>query len=495
MVSFQSPFETQALFRRPDGACFDGELKVSPLDGNSGTKGLISVIADMSERIRAQAELLASEARYKDLYEQSKKQYELYRSLLDSSPDAVVVYDMEGRTRYVNDSFTRIFGWTIEEVLGQRIPFLPGSERDASMAIIKALINEGIPCSGFETSRYTKDGRTLDVDVSGSRYHDHEGNPSGMLVVLSDISQRKLLEKQLRQSAKMEAIGQLAGGVAHDFNNILTAIIGYSNLLSNDLPEGGPQQERLLQITRAAEKAADLTGQLLAFGRRQMLDIKVLYLNEVVADVGRLLERLIGEDIDLITILDPAAGRVQVDPIQVEQILMNLAVNARDAMPGGGRVTIETANATLDEDYSRMHPEVAPGKYVMFAVSDNGLGMDSQTLTRIFEPFFTTKSEGRGTGLGLATVYGIVKQHRGHINVYSEPGRGTTFKVYLPRTEAPPDAIVSRRRPRGSKADRPRDNTRRRGRRPGTQPGMRGPRHARVSNALGCRSRRGYYDL
>ena len=331
----------------------------------------------------------------------------------------------------------------MEDVRDQRIPFLPDSEREASMALIKALVEQGVPCCGFESKRFTKDGRTLDVELSAARYNDHDGMPAGMLVVLSDISQRKLLEKQLRQSAKMEAIGQLAGGVAHDFNNILTAVIGYATLLSNDLPPDGMHQEKVLQIIRAAEKAADLTGQLLAFGRRQMLHIKVMELNEIIEDMDKLLQRLIGEDIQLTTILEPSAGRVQVDPIQIEQILMNLAINARDAMPGGGMLTIETTNAVLDEDYARMHSEVCPGQYVMFAVSDSGLGMDTQTLTRIFEPFYTTKGEGQGTGLGLATVYGIVKQHRGHVNVYREPGRGTIFKVYFPRTEAPSDSVPS----------------------------------------------------
>jgi CheY-like chemotaxis protein len=235
----------------------------------------------------------------------------------------------------------------------------------------------------------------------------------------------------------MEAIGRLAGGVAHDFNNILTAMMGYSNLLLQEIPQEHVHHERVLQISRAAERAAALTRQLLAFGRKQMLDVRVLDLNGVVADLEKILKRLIGEDIELVTIMDPCLGRVHADPSQIEQILMNLAVNARDAMPHGGNLTMGTANAYLDTEYTRTHPEVSPGPYVLLTVSDTGCGMDKETVCRIFDPFFTTKEKGVGTGLGLSTVYGIAKQHQGHIEVYSEPGRGTTFKVYLPRVHEP----------------------------------------------------------
>jgi CheY-like chemotaxis protein/two-component sensor histidine kinase len=243
------------------------------------------------------------------------------------------------------------------------------------------------------------------------------------------------LEEELRQAVKMEAIGRLAGSVAHDFNNILTAIIGYSGILMQQLPERSPEHEKLLQIGRAAARAADLTRQLLAFSRKQILDTEVMNLNEVIVELEKMLKRLIGEDIELVTVLNPALGYVQADASQIEQILMNLAVNARDAMPNGGNLTIETANHFLDEDYCRVHPEVEPGQYVMFAVSDSGRGMEPETLSRCFDPFFTTKQKGGGTGLGLSTVYGIVKQHRGHITVYSEPGHGTIFKVYFPKVE------------------------------------------------------------
>jgi nitrogen-specific signal transduction histidine kinase len=273
---------------------------------------------------------------------------------------------------------------------------------------------------------------------------DAKGRPTHFLAVKEDITERKKAEEELRQthelllqSQKIEAVGRLAGGVAHDFNNLLGVIIGHGELARATVPSPHPARARLEQILAAALRAADLTRQLLAFSRRQVLQPRVLDLNFIVKDTEKLLRRLIGEDIDLVAHLPPDLGRVKADPGQVSQVLMNLAVNARDAMPDGGVLTIETANVEVDSAYARAHAPVQPGPYVQLQVRDTGVGMDEAVRQRVFEPFFTTKPEGVGTGLGLSTVYGIVKQSGGYVWVESTPGRGTTFTIHLPRVEGP----------------------------------------------------------
>jgi signal transduction histidine kinase/CheY-like chemotaxis protein len=285
-----------------------------------------------------------------------------------------------------------------------------------------------------ELINYRKDGSEYWVELNIVPVADTQGHFTHMISVQREVTERRQLEEQLRQSQKMEAVGQLAGGVAHDFNNILVVILGYSELLlERHLEANHPWRREIEQIQKAGERAAALTRQLLAFSRKQIFQLEILNLNEIVADIETMLQRLIGEDIGLTTVLDPALAPVKADRGQIEQILLNLVVNARDAMPQGGKLTLETANAELDQAYALHHLDVKPGAYVMLAVSDTGIGMSAETQARIFEPFFTTKEAGKGTGLGLATVYGIVQQSGGTVWVYSEPGHGTTFKIYLPR--------------------------------------------------------------
>src|SRR5438445_797546 len=282
-----------------------------------------------------------------------------------------------------------------------------------------------------------KDGRRLTVQLSVRAVRDGSGGVEYYETFVRDVTEQRRLEGQLLQAQKMEAVGRLAGGVAHDFNNLLTVILSYSDLLLEDLPPEIPDRADVAEIRKAAVAASSLTRQLLAFSRQQVLEPRVLDVNTVVASTEKLLTRLLGEDVSLTTTLAAALGAVKVDPGQLEQIIMNLAVNARDAMPRVGRLSIETANVEMDESYVHGHPLARPGHYVMLAVSDTGTGMDAATQARIFEPFFTTKEAGKGTGLGLATVYGIVRQSSGFIWVYSEPGHGTSFKIYLPRVDEP----------------------------------------------------------
>ncbi len=280
----------------------------------------------------------------------------------------------------------------------------------------------------------TKDGRTITCEWFNTPLLTDDGRFGGLLCLGRDVTEQRSLEAQLRQAQKMEAVGQLAGGVAHDFNNLLTIINGYGTLLAERFPQGDPTRELLGQIVAAGDRAAGLTRQLLAFSRKAIIEPRILDLKAVVTDVDKMLRRIIGEDIQLTVVTEPAVGTVKVDPGQIEQVIVNLVVNARDAMPRGGKLTIELHNAELDEAYARDHLGAQPGPHVLLAVSDTGSGMDRETMARIFDPFFSTKGE-KGTGLGLATVHGIVKQSGGHVAVYSEVGHGTTFKVYLPRTQ------------------------------------------------------------
>jgi two-component system, cell cycle sensor histidine kinase and response regulator CckA len=371
-----------------------------------------------------------------------------YRLLFEYNPQPMWVYEIATlRFLAVNDAACRHYGYSREEFLGMTIKDIrPPEDVPALLKDVAGL--DGEPRLKELRRHRKKDGTAIEVEVDA--YSIAFGESPARLVQITDITEHRRLEDQFRQAQKMEAVGRLAGGVAHDFNNVLGVIIGYGELIRRGSQAGEPLRARVDEILKAAGRAADLTQQLLAFSRKQVLQPKVLDLNAVAAEMEKMLRRLIGEDVRLITSFDPGLGRVKADPGQVSQIIVNLAVNARDAMPEGGTLILETANVELDHSYVNEHPESRLGPHVMLAVSDTGTGMAPEVKARIFEPFFTTKEEGKGTGLGLATVYGIVRQSGGHINLYSEPGRGTTFKIYLPRVdEAAEVAVAPGERPRG----------------------------------------------
>jgi PAS domain S-box-containing protein len=374
---------------------------------------------------------------------ESKKVKEVYRSLLNSSADAVVIYDLYGRTVHTSPSFTDLFGWTLQELKGERIPFVPESEKDATSEVIRDLLGSGKPCRNFETRRYTKDGRLLDVSMAASRYLDEEGNPAGVLSMLRDISEKKLLEAQLLQAHKMEAVGTLAGGISHDFNNILQIISGYVQILLLNMDPSHPDYHKLQAMEKAAQKGSDLTNRLLIFSRKVESELRPVDLNHAVLQVAKLLERTIPKMIQIETNLAPNLRVINADPLQLEQIMMNLGVNARDAMTEGGRLFLQTSNVVLDETFCRTHVGARAGEYVELKISDTGHGIKPEVQEHIFEPFFTTKGIGKGTGLGLAMVYGIVKNHGGYINFESIPGKGTSFHIFFPVLTVETEVLVS----------------------------------------------------
>ncbi|MBU0768128.1 MAG: PAS domain S-box protein [Proteobacteria bacterium] len=388
---------------------------------------------NITNRKKAETALRQSEEKYRKLYDESKRAEEVYRSLLHSSADAIVIYDLEGRVNYISPAFSTLFGWTFEELKGEKIPFLLESEKKATMAIIKELVEYGTPCHGFETKRYTKDGHILDVSISASRYDDHKGHSAGTLVVLRDISERKRLEAQLQHAQRMEAIGTLAGGVAHDFNNLMMGMLGNISLMLFDAEPSHPYYDKLKNIEKMIESGSKLTSQLLGYARRGKYEVKPVNLNQIVKESSDTFGRIRKE----ITIHREFAAdlcAMEVDESQIQQVLMNLYVNAADAMPGGGDLILKTMNVAHRKMKGRSY-EVKPGNYVMLKVTDNGTGMDENTMKRIFEPFFTTKEMGRGTGLGLASAYGIIKGHGGYIDVDSKKGFGTSFYMYLPASD------------------------------------------------------------
>lgn len=421
--------------RRRNGSQFPVEISLSPVATENGTF-VLSAIRDISDRKRIAEELRRAN---EELHRRTTEQLGEYRSrlalIIDSSEDAIISKDLDGTITSWNKGAEHIYGYTPEEVIGKHISLLAPGDRPEEIPEILRKIARGESVEQHESLRVTKDGRQLNVSVSVSPLRDAKDVVVGASVIARDITAQKRAESQLHQSQKMEAIGRLAGGVAHDFNNILGIINACNEFLRDRVDAVGEPSLYVENIRKAIERGSALTRQLLTFSRSSAIQPRVLDLNERLKDVGKLLRPLMGDDVEILIVSKSPAAVVEADPGQLDQIVVNLAVNARDAMPRGGKFILETAATRFDEDFAEQHQSMPAGKYVLLAVSDTGSGMDETTMSRIFEPFFTTKETGKGTGLGLATVYGIVKQSAGHILVYSEPGHGTTFKIYLPSAE------------------------------------------------------------
>jgi PAS domain S-box-containing protein len=418
--------------RRRDGSEFPVEISLSPVPTGDGMI-VLSVIRDISDRKRIEEELRrANEELDRRKSRELRDSQNRLALIVDSSQDAIIGKNLDGIVTHWNKGAEHIYGYTAQEMIGRSITLLAPKDRADEIPNILKRIREGERVEYFESVRVTKDGRNLNVSIAVSPIYDAEGNVVGASTIARNITSQKRTEDQLRHSQKMEAVGRLAGGVAHDFNNLLGIVTACSELLRDRA--SGDTVEYIDNISEAAKRGASLTRQLLAFSRRQSVQPQVLNLNDRLKDVSKLLRPLMGDDVEIVLLPRTSTAIVEADAGQLDQIVMNLAVNARDAMPRGGRLIIETSVFEFDESFAREHT-MAPGRYVMLAISDNGIGMDEATRSRIFEPFFTTKEIGKGSGLGLATVYGIVTQSGGHIWVYSEVGRGTTFKIYLPSAD------------------------------------------------------------
>jgi len=393
-----------------------------------GRPATLNFLSDVTERVRMEEEI--------------RRKEEYFRSLIENSTDVIFILDKGGIIRYTSPSSLKVLGYLPEELLEERgFKYIHPDDASSVKGVIQRVAEEPDTTLGMEFRLRHRDGSWRMME-GFARNLLRVPSIQGIVINARDITEQRAaeqeidsLQEQFRQSQKMEAIGRLAGGIAHDFNNLLSIIQGYSDLSVLTLSEGDPLRENIEQIQKASRKAADLTRQLLAFSRRQVMEMRVLDLNLLLKNLEKMLRRLIGEDIELSILQGEGLGRVKADPGQLEQVILNLVVNARDAMPSGGKLTIETANVKLDEAYARAHVAVKTGDYVLLSISDTGEGMTPEVRERIFEPFFTTKQ--KGTGLGLSTVYGIVKQSGGNIWVYSEPGRGTSFKIYLPRVDEP----------------------------------------------------------
>jgi PAS domain S-box-containing protein len=422
-------YQLDRRYRRKDGQIVWGQLTESLVRNQNGEpQYAIAMVEDISERKRAEKALRESEERH--------------RSFIENLPVGVYRTTPDGRVLMANSAMLRMLGYDTSQELASQNLERDGFEGGYPRSAFREQIERQGEVRGLEAGWRRRDGSVVLTRESARSIRAEDGRVLYYDGTIEDITERRRLEEQLRQAQKMEAVGRLAAGVAHDFNNLLTIVIGYSDLVLQRLSTGNRMRPPLEEIKRAGERAGWLTRQLLAFSRKQVLQPQILDLNGLLTNVDQMLRRVIGEDVELVMHLPPGLGRVKADPVQIEQVIMNLAVNARDAMPQGGKLTLEAANVELDSGYASSHQSVLPGHYVMFAVSDTGVGMDAQTQAHLFEPFFTTKEPSKGTGLGLSTVYGIVKQSGGYIWVYSEPGKGATFKVYLPRIDQAVEAKV-----------------------------------------------------
>jgi PAS domain S-box-containing protein len=421
----------ECCFRRKDGSSLWAVQNAGIEKPRDGSELLEGMLIDITERKLMNLAIEDWKRRYDDAVLASRQ----------------IIFDWDAVSRQVT------FGGALEEVLGYSpgvFAGMPGEWRGLIHAedlerYVKATMQAMETKEAYELEYRVRSskGEYRMIHEQGQVVLDEVGNVSRMVGFITDVSEPRMLEQQLRQAQKMEAVGRLAGGVAHDFNNLLTVIMGYSQILTQELPAGSKWYDATTQIGSAANRAAELTRQLLAFSRQQVLSPRIIDLDTVILNLDSMLRRLIGEDIKVLTVRARDLGTVKADPGQIEQVIINLALNARDAMPNGGKLTLETSNVELDEAYARLHPSAEPGRYVMLAVSDTGVGMSPEDQAHIFEPFYTTKEVGKGTGLGLSTVYGIVKQSGGNIWVYSEPGRGSTFKVYFPRIDQAAEKLGS----------------------------------------------------
>ncbi len=389
-----------------------------------------TLLREIHQKKKTSSILRKSEEEYRELYRESKSAEEVYRSLIDSSADAILICDLEKKVDYLSSTFTRLFGWTLEDVTGRNMDFFSPEGHTDVADIFSDISDNGASYQSYETRAITKDGLIIDISISGSRYNDHTDNPTGVLFVIRDISYRKKMEKQLQRAERMEAVGTLAGGIAHDFNNLLMGIQGNTSLALLETAPQSAAELRLQNIESYVGRGQELTAQLLGFARGGKYEVKLTDINRLLTTETRLFGRT-RKDIIFKEEYQEDIWPVAVDRGQIRQVLLNLYVNASHAMPGGGTIHVVTRNADLDGIPCGIF-EIPPGQYIQINITDSGHGMDRQTMARIFDPFFTTKEIGRGTGLGLASAYGIIKHHNGFIDVYSEPGQGTTFTIYLP---------------------------------------------------------------